>query len=197
MKSSNLRSFFRRAKFSITKKYKMKKQLFLFSAILVSLILVSCQKDISTKQNTNSEIATASSNAKATPAKPFKGEYTTTVQVLSGPPQLRQRITGIGHATHLGESSFVANNTITIAPPPPFLATGTTVFVADNGDEFYTSFNGSSTPGPNGTSIVVVHHTIIGGTGRFSDATGIFAGNTIANPALPTGTITYEGTISY
>ena len=175
----------------------MNKQLFLFSGILVSVILVSCQKDISNKRDTPSEIATASSSAKATPAKPFKGEYTTTVQVLSGPPQLRQRITGLGHATHLGESSFVANNTITIALPPPFLATGTTVFVADNGDEFYTTFNGTSTPGPNGTSIVVVNHTITGGTGRFTGATGTFTGNTIANPALPTGTITYDGTISY
>jgi len=174
----------------------MKKQLFFFSVILVPVFLVSCQKELSSKKDI-SEIATRSVNAKATPAKPFKGEYTTTVQVLSGPPQLRQRITGNGHATHLGESSFVANNTIYITPPPPFQAAGTTVFVADNGDEFYTSFTGTSTPGPNGTSTVVVHHTITGGTGRFSDATGTFTGNTIANPALPTGTITYEGTISY
>ena len=163
----------------------------------MSAVLLSCQKELSSKQDIAAEMATTASNAKSGKAVPFKGEYTTTVQVLSGPPQLRQRITGNGHATHLGESSFVANNTITIAPPPPFLATGTTVFVADNGDEFYTSFNGSSTPGPNGTSIVVVNHTIIGGTGRFSDATGTFTGNTIANPALPTGTITYNGTISY
>jgi hypothetical protein len=175
----------------------MKKQLFLFSGILVSVILISCQKELSHKPDPTSEISTVSSNAKANHAKPFKGEYTTTVQVLSGPPQLRQRISGIGHATHLGESSFVANNTVYITPPPPFIAAGTTVFVADNGDEFYTSFNGTSTPGLNGTSIVVVHHTIIGGTGRFSDATGSFIGNTIANPALPTGTITYDGIISY
>jgi len=175
----------------------MKKQLFLFSGILVSAVLVSCQKESSFKQDVSTELRTTSSNAKAGKAVPFKGEYTTTVQVLSGPPQLRQRISGIGHATHLGESSFVANNTVYITPPPPFLAAGTTTFVADNGDEFYTSFTGTSTPGPNGTSTVVVNHTITGGTGRFSDATGTFTGNTIANPALPTGIITYVGTISY
>ena len=175
----------------------MKKHLFLFSGILVSAVLVSCQKELSPKQDPSSEIGTTSAKGKPGKAVPFKGEYTTTVQVLSGPPQLRQRITGLGHATHLGESSFVANNTIYITPPPPFVASGTTVFVSDNGDEFYTSFTGTSTPGPNGTSTVVVTHTITGGTGRFSDATGIFTGNTIANPALPTGNITYDGTISY
>ena len=70
-------------------------------------------------------------------------------------------------------------------------------FPRGNGDEFYTSFTGTSTPGPYGTSTIVVNHTITGGTGRFSDATGTFTGDTIANPALPTGTITYDGTISY
>lgn len=175
----------------------MKKQLLLFSGVFVAFVLLSCQKELSTKQDPSPEITTASSNGKVGKAVPFKGEYTTTVQVLSGPPQLRQRITGLGHATHLGESSFVANNTIYITLPPPFQAAGTTVFVADNGDEFYTSFTGTSTPGPNGTSIVVVHHTITGGTGRFADATGTFTGNTVANPALPTGNITYDGTISY
>ena len=175
----------------------MKKQLFLFSGILVSVILVSCQKEVSSKQDISTGLRSTSSNAKAYPAKPFKGEYITTVQVLSGPPQLRQRISGIGHATHLGESSFVANNTVFITPPPPFVATGTTIFVADNGDEFYTRFAGTSTPGANNTSTVVVIHTITGGTGRFSDATGTFTGNTIANPALSTGTISYAGTISY
>ena len=175
----------------------MKKQLLLFSSILVTAVLVSCQKELSSKKDNSAEIATTSSDAKVAKAVPFKGEYTTTVQTLSGPPQLRQRITGIGHATHLGESSFVANNTVYITPPPPFLAAGTTIFVAGNGDEFYTSFTGTSTPGPNGTSTVVINHTITGGTGRFSDAAGTFTGNTIANPALPTGTITYDGTISY
>jgi hypothetical protein len=174
----------------------MKKQLFLFSGILISAVLLSCQKELSSKQDV-AEMATTASNVKSGKAVPFKGKYATTVQVLSGPPQLRQRITGIGLATHLGESSFVANNTVYITPPPPFQAAGTTIFVADNGDEFYTSFTGTSTPGPNGTSMVVVNHTITGGTGRFSDATGTFTGNTIANPALPTGTITYNGTISY
>jgi hypothetical protein len=174
----------------------MKKQLFLFSGIIASFVFVSCQKETSVKRNESAEIE-SSANKKANKAVPFKGEYTTTVQVLSGPPVLQQIISGVGHATHMGESSFVANNTVYITPPPPFLAAGTAIFVADNGDEFYTSCTGTSTPGPNGTSTVVINHTITGGTGRFSDAAGTFTGITIANPALPTGTISYQGTISY
>ena len=173
----------------------MKKQLFLFAGIITTFVLVSCQKEISMKRDAPAEIESTFNNKGPKPV-PFKGEYTTSIQVLSGPPVLRQIISGVGHATHLGESTFIANNTVYITPPPPFLAAGTATFVADNGDEFYTSFTGTSTPGPNG-SIVVVTHTIIGGTGRFSDATGTFTGNTIAVAGATTGSITYDGNISF
>lgn len=175
----------------------MKRQLtVLFCTIACMFILISCKKGNSPSLQ-NTEISAKAESNKATPTRPFKGVYTTTVEVLSGPPLLQQRITGTGNATHLGESTFIALNTVNFTTPPPFQVSGTTTFWADNGDTFFTSYTGTSTPIGGGISSVVINHTITGGTGRFSDAGGSFTGNTLANPALPTGTITYQGTISY
>jgi hypothetical protein len=128
---------------------------------------------------------------------PIKGSYTTTNEVLSPPPMLQQRITGIGHSTHLGESKFVAISTVNLTTPPPFKLAGTATFYAANGDVFYTVFSGTSTPNSDGTSAVAFTHDITGGTGRFKQATGRFTGNAIADPKKPSGSVTYEGHICY
>ncbi len=154
------------------------KQLSVLLFVFASMYFLSCEKETNKKT-------------------PFKGTYETTSQILNGPPMLKQRITGTGHATHLGKSSFVAISTVNLTTPPPFNLGGTATFYAANGDEFYTTFTGTSTPIDGGRSNVVVNHTITGGTGRFDDASGSFVGTTIANPALPTGSINYEGYIRF
>ena len=128
---------------------------------------------------------------------PIKGSYTTTNEILAPAPMLRQRITGVGESSHLGEGSFVAIATLNLTTPPPFNLFGTSTFYAANGDTFLTEFTGTSTPVGNGVLSVVINHTITGGTGRFQNATGNLVGVTMANPAIPTGSTTYEGTISY
>lgn len=128
---------------------------------------------------------------------PFKGSYHTTAQILTGPPVMQQQITGSGTSSHLGKSSFVANSTINFTTPPPFLLGGTAVFTAANGDQIFTSFSGSATPAGTGMNEVEMVHTITGGTGRFSNASGSFTGHTIAIPGHSNGFITHEGTISY
>ncbi len=154
------------------------KQLSVLLCVFTCMYFLSCKKEADKKT-------------------PFNGTYVTTNQILNGPPMLQQRITGTGHATHLGKSSFVAISTLNLTTPPPFQLGGTAIFYAANGDEFYTTFAGTSTPIDGGRSNVVVNHTITGGTGRFEDASGYFVGTAIANPALPTGSITYEGYIRY
>ena len=175
-----------------------------FSGLLCLLactyFFTSCKKDtdiVLENKSATFESTSAAAVSKMSRAVPFKGEYATTVQVLSGPPMLRQRITGNGHATHLGKSSFVALSTVNLTTPPPFGVGGTAIFYAANGDEFYTAFSGTSTPIGGGMSNVILTHTISGGTGRFENASGSFTGITVANPAMPTGSITYEGYISY
>jgi hypothetical protein len=152
----------------------------LLSVFAFMFLLLSCTKE------------------KAQPkCSPLKATYTTTNEILSPPPMLQQRITGIGHSSHLGESKFVAISTLNLTTPPPFKLAGTATFYAANGDVFYTVFAGTSIPNSDGTSNLVIIHDITGGTGRFKHATGKFTANAIADPKKPSGSVTSEGYICY
>ncbi len=170
----------------------MKQQLSTLLCVFASLVLfISCKKETSSLLSNEQK----SQSSKMNEGVPFKGEYTTVAQFLQGPAV--QRITGTGHATHLGESMFVANATVNFSTPPPFAIAGTAVFTAANGDQFYTRFTGTSTPTGPGTLRGVINHTITGGTGRFEDATGSLTGIALVNAANPTNSVTYEGSINY
>lgn len=172
------------------------KQLFLFLGVCVVVGgLLSWNK--AATPITNGIALTASTAENGATSVPFRGEFTTSAQVLSGPPLVQQRITGHGQSSHLGKSSFVALTTLNLTTPPPFSLGGTAVFTAANGDEFYTTFSGTATPNGAGANEVEMVHTISGGTGRFSGATGSFTGYTVAVPGHTEGTITHEGTINY
>jgi hypothetical protein len=178
----------------------MKQQLSLtmFSFIVSITFLVSCQKETAIQPIGEEQAVSAMNNGnKEDKMLPLKGTYVTTNEVLAPAPMLRQRITGVGETSHLGEGKFVAIATLNLTTPPPFQLTGTCTFYAANGDTFFTEFNGRSTPVGTGILSIVINHTIMGGTGRFENASGSFVGLTTANPALPAGIITYEGTISY
>lgn len=167
--------------------------LFVFTCLC---FLSSCQKETAPVPENRIDMPTAK-KSDANSMVPIKGTYETTNEVLHGPPMLQQRITGVGQSSHLGEGKFVAISTLNLTTAPPFQLAGTATFYAANGDVFYTSFAGTSTPSTGGTSIVIMTHTITGGTGRFENATGTLIGHAVANPSRPTGTVTYDGTISY
>jgi hypothetical protein len=172
------------------------KQLLLFIGICASISLLSSWNKEARPQPREAALA-ATPAGKLSKTVPIKGEFTTTAQILSGPPMLQQRITGYGQLSHLGKSSFVALATLNLTTLPPFSLGGTAVFTAANGDEFYTTFSGTATPNGAGANEVEMVHTISGGTGRFAGATGSFTGYTVAVPGHAEGTITSEGTISY
>ena len=166
--------------------------------IVFLFFLVSCQKETGIQPLGEEQVVSAMKNGNnENKMVPIKGSYTTTNEILAPAPMLRQRITGVGGSSHLGEGSFVAIATLNLTTPPPFNLFGTSTFYAANGDTFLTEFTGTSTPVGNGVLSVVINHTITGGTGRFQNATGNLVGVTMANPAIPTGSTTYEGTISY
>ena len=178
----------------------MKQQaaLTMFSLIVSGIFLGSCQKETAIQPISEEQAVSAMNNgSQEVKMLPIKGSYITTNEILAPAPMLRQRITGIGESSHLGEGTFVAIATLNLTTPPPFQLGGTCTFYAANGDTFLTVFSGTSTPVGNGILSVVINHTINGGTGRFSNATGSLTGTTIANPALPTGFTAYTGTISY
>ena len=170
------------------------KSLAQFGIALIIISVVACQKK--TSLSSDPEIATMKKPSKHV-AVPIKGAYVTTNERLSPPPMVLQRITGIGQASHLGEGKFIAMSTLNLTTPPPFNFSGTCTFFAANGDEFYTSFVGTSMPQPDGTLVVNMTHQIKGGSGRFAEATGTLAGHSHVDPTAPSAISTYEGTITY
>src|SRR4051812_43399916 len=106
---------------------------------------------------------------KETKQLPFTGSYATITENLSNPPNLQIKISGTGHATFLGESKFTAVSTVNLTTPPPFAFSGPATFYAANGDVFYTTFKGTSTPNQDGTSTAEMTHIVSGGTGRFTN----------------------------
>jgi hypothetical protein len=173
----------------------MKKLIFL-SLVISSSYLLSCQKE-SFEDNTINNQNPVASNAKMATALPFKGTYTTSSEILQPAPFLQTRITGLGQASHLGKSSFVALSTLNLTTAPPFRLGGTATFTSANGDEFYTTFTGTAIPNGQGALNVSMSHTITGGTGIFKSATGSFEGYTVAVPGHSEASIDHAGTISY
>ena len=167
----------------------------LFCVLVAICVMVSCTKERSATHENGTQTAGLKAG-KEKPFVPIKGVYLTTNDLLAPPPMLKQRITGIGESSHLGEGRFVAVSTMNQTTPPPFQLGGTCVFYAANGDTFTSTFTGTATPGP-GRITVIVDHIITGGTGRFESATGSFTGTSIVNPANSVNSITYEGVISY
>jgi hypothetical protein len=167
------------------------------SMLLVAgtMLLFSCQKEGISAPET--EVSKANPNRMNEFKVPFKGTYTTSVQILSSPPALLHRISGTGNATHLGASEFVATATVYLTPPPPFLIVGTVIFTAANGDQLFASYTGTSMPVAGAPNNVLLTYTVTGGTGRFENATGSFTGVPVVPVGALTGTITLEGNISY
>ena len=162
----------------------------LMLAALFSL-LSACQKEI----NNTSTSDTEKSRSEKNKVVPFKGDYSTTNQPLAGPPLVKQKVTGIGEATSLGNSMFTAYASVNVAAPPPFQVSGTATFIAADGSEFYTEFTGTNTPKGDGTASISLTHQIIGGTGRFKNASGTISANGYTILAEARGVISYEGTI--
>lgn len=127
----------------------------------------------------------------------FTSTHTTTNELIDPPPMLKQRITGIGSSSELRIIKFIAISTQNQGTPPPFKISGPATWYAEDGDVFYSDFEGSTTPGPEGTVTVMMIHTIKGGTGKFLNATGTIEGKTIVDLKKPSASIDSKGTIRF
>ena len=101
---------------------------------------------------------------------------------------------GSGHATHLGSYTEVGSASFSPTKDPTvFRIDGWAILTAANGDQLYERVNGYL----NGlTGAITATVTYVGGTGRFTDASGTA---TLSGQLLPGGSVevAVKGTIDY
>jgi len=107
----------------------------------------------------------ATAEAQGGSALPFKGAYEGEEREPDPTVSSKHHLEATGTATHLGRFTVTADWTVTGAGPIETTSTWT----AANGDEFHTSFTRSRA-----TLTFTEIHTILGGTGRFANASGTF-----------------------
>ena len=104
---------------------------------------------------------------------PFNGTLEGTYTRTGSFPFFHIEPIGTGHATHLGRFSFSIPHDVNLLLSPPG-GFGTFEFTAANGDSLYGIFLTSATPVPEMPGFIygVEPMTILGGTGRFTNASG-------------------------
>ena len=98
--------------------------------------------------------------------------------------------TGTGEATHLGRFTRLGNVVIHLVDGS---VEGTVVFTAANGDQLFAAIEGGPRDSP---SSVGGTYTFTGGTGRFSDASGVADFEGVNTDGVHIAA-TFEGTIQY
>lgn len=131
---------------------------------------------------------------------PFKGS--TENQAISAVPVDPEHVfvttVGAGNATHLGKITFVSPH---LSGLLDFSIDGTQIITAANGDELHTTLVGNLEPFVDGTGHVFlvgsVQGTIVGGTGRFANATGSFTFSLVFDTETAHSFAEIDGTIQY
>ena len=173
--------------------------------ILLALPIVACSgrgptaPDAVSTDHSVAASSVASVTAKDQGQVPFNARLSgTSVLTFLSPTEVLENFSGIGTATHLG--SFTAEQQHTINLLTTEVLEGTFTFTAANGDTVLGTYNGLGTPLTPGLIQFEGSFTIIGGTGRFSEATGEgdMSGLIDASgfPASATAALTLAGTIS-
>jgi hypothetical protein len=105
---------------------------------------------------------------------PFQGRLEGTYTRTTVFPFAHIELSGRGQATQLGQFAFYMPHDVDLSAIPPG-GTGRFQFTAANGDTVYGTFVTHATPTPTpGVIYGVEQMTILGGTGRFANATGGF-----------------------
>jgi hypothetical protein len=134
------------------------------------------------------------------PAVPFKGDAEE--QAISAVPVDADHVfvttVGGGNATHLGRFTFVSPH---LSGLSDFSIDGDQFFTAANGDELHATLAGNLHPfvAPDGHVFLVgdIPATIVGGTGRFDEATGSFTFSIVFDTQTFHSTATIDGNIEF
>lgn len=145
-------------------------------------------------------LAVATPRAAGGQSVPFKGssENQAISAVPIDPDHVLVTTIGAGQATHLGRFTFVSPH---LSGLFDFSIDGTQVITAANGDQLHTTLLGNLHPVVDGTGHVFLEGgiagTIVGGTGRFSNATGTFTFSIVFDTQTAHSLSTFDGVINY
>jgi hypothetical protein len=129
---------------------------------------------------------------------PFKGVIEAVETSRLEFPILSIQSIGSGTASHLGRFIVAHDFEVDLTT---FIAIGSAEFIAANGDSIFTdtvALNEAPIPTDDPNVILISElHTIIGGTGRFADASGSFIVNRALNTITSITSGSFDGAISY
>jgi hypothetical protein len=134
--------------------------------------------------------------------RPFKATIAITEQLLQGTdcPWMIGDISGLGQATHLGKVTLVGRDCIIPSSETTFSFSSIQplILTAANRDQIFAEYYGTLTAEA-GIATITGGYKIIGGTGRFSQATGAGSVQGIhnINVSPATGQIQLSGTLVY
>ena len=168
-------------------------------ALLFAFALAGCAGDTSIAAAPSARaanLASAAGSASRTPAsRSIAGHCDLTVAPLpSSPPLIRQTDAGTCQFSHLGRTTLEGVLEINVATGTQ---RGERTLTAANGDELYMEIAGTSTPSGPGLVSFSATFTIVGGTGRFANATGLGRAEGTANLVTSRTSSTFDGWIVY
>lgn len=125
---------------------------------------------------------------------PFRGKVQQDETQIINFPDMSVEGTGTGNATQLGRFIVTFEHQVDLLTG---LGTGSAQFIGSHGNRIFTELAALGVPTHvPGVFVVMERHIILGGTGRFEDATGSFVLVRYINFGLSTASHgTFEGTI--
>jgi hypothetical protein len=168
-------------------------------ALLFAFTLASCAGDATTTTSTTTASAATASVARAgghaSAPRPFAGRCELTVTPLpSSPPLVRQADTGTCQLSHLGRTKYAGVLELDLVARTQ---RGERTLTAANGDELRMVVAGTSTPSGPGLVSFSATFTIVGGTGRFANATGQGRAEGTANLITSKTSVSLDGWVDY
>jgi hypothetical protein len=170
---------------------------------LAMLLLAGCSAGLPTIPDdgafgaqTGHPVELQASHHGARPEVPIRGSCDLAIHPAGpvSPGVIRLLDVGTCRISHLGMSTMVSDKLINLAEGTQ---TAEVVFTAANGDMLYASGSGTNSMTAPGQAAFRVELTFTGGTGRFSDATGMVVSEGVADLAKAQAQLTMAGTIRY
>ena len=126
---------------------------------------------------------------------PFNGTLEGSFTVIPVPPDINRQLDATGNATQLGNFTYDFPHSVDRSVMPA-TGVGISTFTAANGDQVFAMIHGEAMLFAPGVLLGVEEGTILGGNGRFENATGSFVIERLIDTVNLTTIGTFEGMIS-